>query len=146
MLIAFVLKSLLGCFFLSAFLLKFLDPAAGMGGFTQLVHTIIRHGLVPENLAGTAAFASLASELLLGIALLTPWTPRVTGYLAALLLAAFSTYALVVYKRQGSIECGCFGQIGASDISWIFWRNSLLTCLCVTWSVLAIPTRPPTAH
>ena len=57
-------------------------------------------------------------EILVALLLIFPWTVRVGAFAAALLLLAFSAFALYyVYVLHGeALECGCFGNIIGSQL------------------------------
>jgi len=66
--------------------------------------------------AGSSAFFGpglIAAEFLLGVALLTNFTPRITSLLALLAFSAFSAHSLVA-ALEGQPSCGCFGKAGVA--------------------------------
>ena len=65
-----------------------------------------------------ATIAVITAEIIAAILLIVPRTVRLGAVLAALMLIAFSAFALYyVYILHGeALECGCFGGIIASQL------------------------------
>ncbi|MCA1620088.1 MAG: hypothetical protein LC795_12410 [Acidobacteria bacterium] len=74
--------------------------------------------LVEARWVWPAAFAVIASELLVAALLLLPRTARLGALVSAALLVGFAAYALYyVYVLRGEpLECGCFGRLIASQL------------------------------
>jgi hypothetical protein len=92
--------------------------AAGAKLFTARAFVANLSNLYEGRLLWPLAVAVIASELAAAALLLWPRTARAGAVLAALLLMAFTAYALYyVYVLHGEpLECGCFGGIIASQL------------------------------
>ncbi|MDQ5836452.1 MAG: hypothetical protein M3379_06690 [Acidobacteriota bacterium] len=92
--------------------------AAGAKLFTIRGFVANLSNLFEGRLLWPVAIIVIASELAAAVLLIFPRTARVGASLAAFLLAAFAAYALYyVYVLHGEpLECGCFGQLIASQL------------------------------
>lgn len=121
--------------FLSAALFKVTDSlvvgTSLVTGPDLFAHRLGVQGLVPTAWTTHTAYAVLALEASVGLGLLFQRTRRVSAWLAWLLLAAFSTYIVIVFRNQGTVDCGCFGRIGGSDLQWVLVRNAVLAAVLV---------------
>lgn len=103
--------------------------------------------VIPERVAGSAAAAILAAELLTAggllaasVLLVAPASPlpalaatllQVGAATAAGLLLLFA-WALALNLRRGRthIDCGCFGsRLGSGIAKWMVWRNLILAIM-----------------
>jgi uncharacterized membrane protein YphA (DoxX/SURF4 family) len=92
----------LGLIFLTAGILKALDPA-------EFVHQIAGYGLLGARLPAYAAPALIVLEITLGVALVAGARPLWAGLASIVLLAVFiaiEAYGLSIGRTEA---CGCFG-------------------------------------
>lgn len=103
--------------------------------------------LVGAGWAWPVALLVVAAELAAALLLITPWTVRLGGGLAALLLVTFAGYALFyVYVQHGEpLECGCFGRLIASQLG-VSTALRNLVLLVPALLVVFGARRTPAAH
>src|SRR5262245_8420703 len=82
-----------------------------------------------------ATIAVIAIEILVAVLLIVPRTIKICAVAAALLLIAFSAFALYyVYVLHGEpLECGCFGRIIGSQLGV---KTALRNLLLVIFAVI----------
>ncbi|MFI7642453.1 MauE/DoxX family redox-associated membrane protein [Nonomuraea sp. NPDC049400] len=93
--------------------------------------SVAGYRLLPGRLAGPAAVAVLAAELVAAGLLLAPGGQRWGAVVAAALFAAFLAAMASVLRRGMAVDCGCFGGrdlVGAGTLL----RTGLLLVLAVT--------------
>ena len=107
------------------FLLSGLAKLPRRDEFTRAVRN---YRLVPERVGEVAGKTLPPVEVAAGALLALGLGVRPVAVLLALFLVAFSVAVAVNLLRGRAIECGCFGPIAASRITW--WtvvRNFVLT-------------------
>lgn len=123
---------------------------SGFRHFAELPHfadLLIKHGLIPEAIAGAAAWGVSGAEVVVGVlaawCLVTDRGGRIAlGALAvAALMGAMALYAtaLVVWPPPTPVPCGC--GVGASlpveDWTPIAMRNGLVTAVMAAAAFVA---------
>ncbi len=90
--------------------------------------TLINYRLLPDNLVRTFVYSIPITELLCGIALLTPvGAPVAALFAAALLLVYIFAIAINLFRGRRTIDCGCGGSEQTQAISeWLILRNGVL--------------------
>jgi len=109
---------------LALFATAVLHKAADLAAFRA---TIANYELLPRSLAGAAASALLAAELVVAIGLALLPDPRLA---AAGAIALLGTYSLAVgvnlARGRRDIDCGCLGPRHRQRLSgWLLLRNGL---------------------
>jgi uncharacterized membrane protein YphA (DoxX/SURF4 family) len=107
------------------FLLSGLAKLPRRGEFTRAVRN---YRLVPERIGGLVGTTLPPVEVSAGLLLALGLGVRPVAILVAVFLVAFSVAVAVNLLRGRAIECGCFGPIAATRITW--WtvaRNVVLT-------------------
>jgi uncharacterized membrane protein YphA (DoxX/SURF4 family) len=124
-------RTLVGLIFLTASIGK-------LRHWTELHGVIANYRLLPDILAGPAAYAlppleaAIGSTLLLG--LLSPW-PELAA--AALLVLFAAAMAANIARGRRDIDCGCFQSALKQTLSWaLVARNGVLALLLglAVWS------------
>ncbi len=131
-----VLRLIVGGVFAYAGYLKFRDPWA------LFAMSIDNYHLLPYNLVVLVARTLPATEVAVGIWLMTGFWPRIPATFISLLLAVFFA-AMVHAKMAGQqIDCGCFGP-GDPISKWTLLRDGslLAASLFVTWFAYRGPRR-----
>jgi len=97
----------LGALFVYAGVLKLLDPV-------EFYRSVLNYRLLEGGVAWVAALFLPWLEVASGLGVALPWTRR--GGLAwlVLLLLAFQAGLISAWVRGLDIDCGCFGEAGAS--------------------------------
>ncbi len=91
---------------------------------------------VPDVLRRPLSFALPLAELTIAAALLPSVTAAWAGAAATVLLAAFTFAVARVLFRGETVDCNCFGSLGASQITrWTAARNVFLLLLAATVAV-----------
>ena len=91
---------------------------------------------VPDVLLQPLAIALPIAELAIAIALLPAATAAWAAVAASVLLAAFTIAVARVLFRGETVDCNCFGSLGASQITrWTAARNVFLLLLAGTVAV-----------
>lgn len=139
----FLLRWLSGGVLLFAFGSKLFDSTAGEPGFDRFVELITAHGIVPRGWSPTVALVVLCCELILGLLLVLPRSPKWSAWAAAGLFTSFSIYLILVHRHQGVVNCGCFGKIAPGTLPWMVGRNVMLASSSCAW--LYSPIQPTDA-
>src|SRR5215813_6839195 len=95
-----------------------------------------------------ATIGVIAVEIFIAFLLIIPRTIRIGAVCAALLLVAFSAFALYyVYGLHGeALECGCFGNIIGSQLGVKTALRNLALLVPALIVFLGIRRRPPSAE
>jgi hypothetical protein len=124
-LVAFLLRVMVGVVFLRAGAIKALNVA----DFRQAVRN---YELLPPPFVGAATRGVPAAELLAAGLLVLGVELRPVSVVVALLLVVFCVAIAINLLRGRTISCGCSGSV-ASDISW---RHVIGDCALATAAVL----------
>ena len=125
-LVGFLVRVMLGVFFVRAGALKLVDTA----GFEQAVRN---YDVLPGRLVKPIATGVVATELVGGALLVLGIELRPGGFVLAALLLVFSCAIAINLLRGRTMSCGCSGS-SASDISW---RHVLGNC-CTAAAVIVV--------
>lgn len=134
---AFALRMALSCVFLYALSAKVFDPAAGEGGFARFARLIQQHDVVPRGWSYWAATTTMCVEAVLALLFLVPRPPRITAWMCVCIVSFFSFYIVTVSRKQGFVECACFGQVGPTSLAWGLVRNTAIGLAAIAWWWLA---------
>jgi len=144
------LRTLVGIVFLIAAALKYsmitTTEYGPKGGIDAFAATIARGEVFPHNLVYPIAVAVFGLEILIGLALLTQFAPKLWTGIATLLLFTMTIYLVFLQLRGKAPSCGCLGQWDSS-IPISIGRNAILSLACLP-SIIAKPKStkaPPTA-
>ncbi len=109
---------------LALFASAVLHKAADLPAFRA---TIANYQLLPRSLAGVAATALLAAELIVAIGLALLPNPRLAAVGTIALLATYSLAVAVNLARgRRDIDCGCLGPRHRQKLSgWLLLRNGI---------------------
>ncbi|MCO6466611.1 MAG: DoxX family membrane protein [Bradyrhizobiaceae bacterium] len=129
----FVVRIFIAGFFLYAAIPKLVDPLA-------FATSISHYHLVPEWSSHGIALILPWLELLAAVGLLLGFKTRTSAFLCGAMLLVF-TIAVAYAVIQGlQIDCGCFGEQGGEEVSWLkVGKNSLMILGCI-----ALMLRPNT--
>ncbi|MBL8763408.1 MAG: DoxX family membrane protein [Phycisphaerae bacterium] len=125
---ALVCRLLLGGLFVVSGLAKLTDPQL-------FAHAIKAFKILPDHLIVLSTFAVPWTELVIALFLILGWWTRAAGWLALLVLAAFTVGIASVLARGIHAECACFGAIkllctGPMGVCHLV-RNAILMALAV---------------
>jgi uncharacterized membrane protein YphA (DoxX/SURF4 family) len=119
-----VLRWVVAAVFLAAALPKISDP-------TSFATDIDNYRMVPDALIGPIAVALPLLEALVGVALITGVHARGAALVASGLLVAFAAGMVQAIARGIDLDCGCFGHVVETRVSWLtVTRNVVLTLAC----------------
>ncbi|WKZ78585.1 MAG: MauE/DoxX family redox-associated membrane protein [Candidatus Kapaibacterium sp.] len=123
--ILFVVRVFIGGFFLYAAVPKIADPLA-------FATSISHYHLLPNWAVNGTALILPWLELLTGTALLLGFKTRTSAALCGAMLVVF-TIAVAYAVIQGlQIDCGCFGDQGGEEVSWLkVAKNTAMIAGCV---------------
>ncbi len=108
--LSFVLRILLGCFFIYASLGKIAHPA-------QFAQAIANYRLVPFIVLNLGAVILPWIEFIAGLFLIIGFKSRASVVVIGLLLVMFEAMILISMYRGVAISCGCFDTMG-EVIGW----------------------------
>lgn len=118
------LRWIVAAVFLAAALPKIADP-------TSFATDIDNYRMVPDALIGPIAVALPLLEALVGVALVTGVHARGAALVASGLLVAFACGMVQAIARGIDLDCGCFGHVVETRVSWLtVTRNVVLTACC----------------
>jgi len=119
-----VLRVVVAAVFLAAALPKIADPRS-------FATDIDNYRMLPDALIGPFAVGLPLFEALIGIALITGVHARGAAVLASGMLVAFAVAMVQAIGRGIDLDCGCFGHVVETRVSWLtVGRNVLLTIAC----------------
>lgn len=121
----FVVRVFIGGYFLFAAIPKLIDPLA-------FATSISHYHLLPVWGVNAAALVLPWLELLAATALLLGFKTRIAALLCGVMLLVF-TLAVAIAVVQGlQIDCGCFGEMGGEEVSWLkVAKNSAMILGCI---------------
>jgi putative oxidoreductase len=125
-LVVVALRLVVGAMFLTAALPKIADPAS-------FATDIDNYRMVPDALIGPISVGLPLLEALVGIALVTGLHARGAALVAGGMLIAFAIGMVQAIVRGIDLDCGCFGHVVETRVSWLtVTRNVALTVACAT--------------
>jgi uncharacterized membrane protein YphA (DoxX/SURF4 family) len=120
-----VLRLIVAAVFLAAALPKIGDPRS-------FATDIDNYRLLPDGLIGPFAVGVPLLEAVIGLALLTGVHARGAAVLASGMLVVFAIAMVQAIGRGIDLDCGCFGHVVETRVSWLtVGRNVLLALACV---------------
>jgi uncharacterized membrane protein YphA (DoxX/SURF4 family) len=128
--LSLLVRVFIGGYFVVAAVPKIIEPLA-------FATSIMHYGLIPSWSVNAVALVLAWLELLAGIGLIMGIRTRVQSLLCGGMLLVFTlavAYAVVLGLK---IDCGCFGESGGEEVSWIkVAKNSamILGCAYLWWS------------
>ena len=128
--LSLVVRVFIGGYFVVAAVPKIIEPLA-------FATSIMHYGLIPSWSVNAVALVLAWLELLAGVGLIMGIRTRVQSLLCGGMLVIFTlavAYAVVLGLK---IDCGCFGESGGEEVSWIkVAKNSamILGCAYLWWS------------
>jgi uncharacterized membrane protein YphA (DoxX/SURF4 family) len=128
--LSLVVRVFIGGYFVVAAVPKIIEPLA-------FATSIMHYGLIPSWSVNAVALVLAWLELLAGVGLIMGIRTRVQSLLCGGMLLIFTlavAYAVVLGLK---IDCGCFGESGGEEVSWIkVAKNSamILGCAYLWWS------------
>ena len=130
------------CAFIAGFvlfgagLLKLMDPVGAslvVGEYFSFFHL----GFL-TSLSKVAAVLFALLETVVGLALLTGISPRVTSLVSGVLLLFFTLLTLILWIKNPPMDCGCFGEAIHLTHFQSFIKNVVL---CALWAVAFLPLK-----
>lgn len=119
--VVLALRLIVASVFLAAALPKIADPRT-------FAADIDNYRFLPDVLIGPMAVGLPLLEALIGVALITGIHARGAAVLASGLLIAFAIGMVQAIGRGIDLDCGCFGHVVETRVSWLtVGRNVLLT-------------------
>ena len=128
--LSLLVRVFIGGYFVVAAVPKIIEPLA-------FATSIMHYGLIPSWSVDAVALMLAWLELLAGVGLIMGIRTRVQSLLCGGMLLIFTlavAYAVVLGLK---IDCGCFGESGGEEVSWIkVAKNSamILGCAYLWWS------------
>ena len=128
--LSLLVRVFIGGYFVVAAVPKIIEPLA-------FATSIMHYGLIPSWSVNAVALMLAWLELLAGVGLIMGIRTRVQSLLCGGMLLVFTlavAYAVVLGLK---IDCGCFGESGGEEVSWIkVAKNSamILGCAYLWWS------------
>ena len=128
--LSLLVRVFIGGYFVVAAVPKIIEPLA-------FATAIMHYGLIPSWSVNAVALVLAWLELLAGVGLIMGIRTRVQSLLCGGMLLIFTlavAYAVVLGLK---IDCGCFGESGGEEVSWIkVAKNSamILGCAYLWWS------------
>jgi uncharacterized membrane protein YphA (DoxX/SURF4 family) len=128
--LSLLVRVFIGGYFVVAAVPKIIEPLA-------FATSIMHYGLIPSWSVNAVALMLAWLELLAGVGLIMGIRTRVQSLLCGGMLLIFTlavAYAVVLGLK---IDCGCFGESGGEEVSWIkVAKNSamILGCAYLWWS------------
>lgn len=128
--LSLLVRVFIGGYFVVAAVPKIIEPLA-------FATSIMHYGLLPSWSVNAVALVLAWLELLAGVGLIMGIRTRVHSLLCGGMLLVFTlavAYAVVLGLK---IDCGCFGESGGEEVSWIkVAKNSamILGCVYLWWS------------
>lgn len=117
-------------------LLKLMDPVGAslvVGEYFNFFHLGF---LAPISKVTAVLFAML--EAVVGAALLTGVSPRITSVVSGVLLLFFTVLTLILWIKNPPMDCGCFGEAIHLTHFQSFIKNVVL---CALWAVAFVPLK-----
>ena len=124
---------IVGIVLLVSGLLKIMDPVGTMLIVTEYLKFFHIGFLIPAAKGLGIALSLL--EAFTGIALITGVLRKVSAWVATGLLAFFTVVTLVLWIKNPSMDCGCFGEAIHLTHAQSFWKNVVLLVLAL-WAFL----------
>ena len=124
---------IVGIVLLVSGLLKIMDPVGTMLIVTEYLKFFHIGFLIPAAKGLGIALSLL--EAFTGIALITGVLRKVSAWVATGLLAFFTVVTLVLWIKNPSMDCGCFGEAIHLTHAKSFWKNVVLLVLAL-WAFL----------
>lgn len=124
---------IVGIVLLVSGLLKIMDPVGTMLIVTEYLKFFHIGFLIPAAKGLGIALSIL--EAFTGIALITGVLRKVSAWVATGLLAFFTVVTLVLWIKNPSMDCGCFGEAIHLTHAQSFWKNVVLLVLAL-WAFL----------
>lgn len=127
--VLFFVRIVIGGFFVFAAVPKLMDPLA-------FATSISHYHLLPVWSINAYALIIPWLEILAGVAMILGFKTRTAAIITGLLLLMF-TIAVAIAVVQGlQIDCGCFGEQGGEEVSWLkVAKNTamILGCAALVW-------------
>lgn len=118
------LRFVVAAVFLVAALPKITDPST-------FATDIDNYRMLPDAMIGPVAVFLPLLEALVGIALVTGVHARGASLVASAMLVAFAIGMVQAISRGIDLDCGCFGHVVETRVSWLtVTRNVVLTLAC----------------
>jgi len=115
----------IGGFFLYAAVPKIVEPLA-------FATSISHYGLMPLWAVNAMALVLPWLELLAGVGLLLGYRTKTSAFVSGILLIAFTAAVAWAVMNGLHIDCGCFGESGGEEVSWLkVGKNTLMLLGCV---------------
>ncbi len=122
--VVLALRLVVAAIFLVAALPKIAEPST-------FATDIDNYRIVPDALIGPIAVGLPLLEALVGIALITGVHARGAAVVASAMLVAFAFGMIQAIGRGIDLDCGCFGHVVETRVSWLtVTRNVVLTLAC----------------
>jgi uncharacterized membrane protein YphA (DoxX/SURF4 family) len=122
--VVIALRLIVAAIFLGAALPKIADPAS-------FATDIDNYRMVPDAIIGPMSVVLPLLEALVGVALVTGIHARGASLVAAAMLVAFAVGMVQAIGRGIDLDCGCFGHVVETRVSWLtVTRNVVLTLAC----------------
>ena len=87
--------------------------------------------MMPDGLIGPMAVGMPLLELLVALALVTGVHARGAALVASTMLVMFAIAMVQAIARGIDLDCGCFGHVVETRVSWLtVTRNVVLTLAC----------------
>ena len=119
-----VLRLVVAAVFLGAALPKIAEPST-------FATDIDNYRMVPDALIGPLAVGLPLLEALVAVALVTGVHARGAAIVASGMLLAFAVGMVQAIVRGIDLDCGCFGHVVETRVSWLtVTRNVVLTIAC----------------
>lgn len=124
-------RCLLGAVFTASGISKAIDPYGTLFKLQDYLAAWHMSALVPDNVLLVAACALSLFEFLVGITLFTGSMRRTSAICATALMAVMLPLTAYIWIANPVADCGCFGDMIVLSNAATFWKNVLLTGLCL---------------
>jgi len=119
-----VLRFVVASLFLTSSITAISDP-------TAFATDIDNYRMMPDGLIGPMAVGMPLLELLVALALVTGVHARGAALVASAMLVVFAIAMVQAIVRGIDLDCGCFGHVVETRVSWLtVGRNAVLTLAC----------------
>jgi uncharacterized membrane protein YphA (DoxX/SURF4 family) len=121
-----LVRLLLGGFFLAAGGLKLVEPA-------KFAADIANYRLVPHAAVNLLAITLPGIEVVAGALLLAGRWRRASAVVITGLMAVFVVAVAAALARGLDVRCGCFGTIGATRVGWAKLTENVALLALAAW-------------
>lgn len=124
-------RLIVGLTFVVSGMAKMIDPYGSVNKFNDYFAAWGMEGFFPEGFVLLAACGLAMAEFLTGFTLATGSMRRTSAVCASAIMAVMLPLSAYIWLESPVEDCGCFGDFLIISNAATFWKNVLLSALCV---------------